>query len=147
MKLGLTFVLLSLLAGEKPSPVPSNPLPPYAVSSALWIPQHPPLGALPSLLVLTPVPSPAPQAIVEPTPAPWEPGNASGTLSRGRRASSTSPGSSAEPRSSVTDGSSQLLTAASRECPGLGNRRERAEVGGWGLRVGGRRGLTPDRGS
>lgn len=38
MKLGLPFVLLSLLAGEKPSPVPSNPMLPYAVSSALWIP-------------------------------------------------------------------------------------------------------------
>lgn len=60
MKLGLTFVLLSLLAGEKPSPVPSNPLPPYAVSSALWIPQHPPrsspqpVGSDPCALPCTP---------------------------------------------------------------------------------------------
>lgn len=32
MKLGLTFVLLSLLAGEKPSPVPSNPMLPTLCS-------------------------------------------------------------------------------------------------------------------
>lgn len=38
MKLGLTLALLSLLAGEKPSPMPSNPMLPYAVSSASALP-------------------------------------------------------------------------------------------------------------
>lgn len=39
MKLGLTLVLFSLLAGEKPRPAPFSPMFPYKVSSPFGLPK------------------------------------------------------------------------------------------------------------